>query len=388
MGRRVRIKKLHHKKRRNAPGASPGTLALQPGSHRPKIRVISYSAETLDERTVEDPDEIRKLLARPGVVTWVDVKGLGDEGMLRKLSDIFQIHPLALEDVVHSPQRPKTEDYDEHQFIIARSVVILSDEDMEAEQVAIFLGKNYVLTMMEDKPDCFDPVRERLRKKGGVHRRASADYLCYSLLDAVIDNYFPALEAFGEYLESLEEQTVTRPTPRVLAQIHAAKRELLDLRRVLWPQREAINALIRTDTLLISPEVKVFLRDCYDHAVQVMDMVETYREITSGLHDVYLSSIGNRTNEIMKVLTIISTIFIPLTFIAGVYGMNFNTQHPLNMPELESPYGYPATMLVMALIALGLLYFFKRKGWIFSRQKDDATPVVTFSLREKNERNE
>jgi magnesium transporter len=266
--------------------------------------------------------------------------------------------------------------------------VILSDEDMEAEQVAIFLGKNYVLTMMEDKPDCFDPVRERLRKKGGVHRRASADYLCYSLLDAVVDNYFPALEAFGEYLESLEEQTVTRPNPRILSQIHAAKRELLDLRRVLWPQRESINTLIRADTPLISPEVKVFLRDCYDHAVQVMDMVETYREITSGLHDVYLSSIGNRTNEIMKVLTIISTIFIPLTFIAGVYGMNFNTKHPLNMPELESPYGYPATMLVMALIAIGLLYFFKRKGWILSRQKDDATPAVTFSLREKNERNE
>jgi magnesium transporter len=377
---RVKIKKLRQKKRHAAPGASPGTLVMVPGA-RPTIHVISYDAEHLEERVVEKPSELKHYLDHKSKVTWIDVRGLGDEGSLRELARMFNIHPLALEDVVHSPQRPKTEQYEDHQFVIARMVMLRSKEDMEAEQVSIFLGRNYVLTFQEDTPDCFDPVRERLRRRSGIHRRSGADYLCYSILDAIVDNYFPVLEAYGEYLEELEEQTVTKPVTQTLAHIHAAKRELLDLRRVLWPQRDTINQLIRDESEFISQGVRVFLRDCYDHAVQVMDMVETYREVMSGLHDVYLSSIGNRTNEIMKVLTIISTIFIPLTFIAGVYGMNFHTdKSPWNMPELDWYYGYPVTMFVMLMIGLSLLFYFYRKGWIFGTP--DPKPALNGEVKE------
>ncbi|MCW8131581.1 MAG: magnesium/cobalt transporter CorA [Planctomycetota bacterium] len=263
----------------------------------------------------------------------------------------------------------------------------------DGDQISFFLGRNYVLTFNEgwhalhapeghapahaptaSSLECFDPVRARIRRSGSPIRRHGADYLFYALLDAIVDNYFPCLEAFGEFLETLEEETVTRPSPNTLIAIHAAKRELLDLRRILWPQRETISQIIRDESPLLGKEVRVYLRDCHDHAVQVMDMVETYREIASGLHDVYLSALGHRTNEIMKVLTIITTIFIPLSFIAGVYGMNFNTEKsPWNMPELNAYYGYPATLGLMALITAGMLYFFVRKGWIaFGRQDDLA----------------
>jgi magnesium transporter len=364
----MNIKKLHRKKHTVPLGASPGTLVLPGNATKPRIRVMAYSADELEERWVDKPADLKKYLATPGLVTWIDVRGVGDEDTLRSLAGIFNIHPLALEDVVHQPQRPKTEEFDHHLFIVARMVMLRSATDMEAEQVSLFLGPNYVLTFQEDTPDCFDPVRERLRKKG-VHRRSGADYLCYSLIDAIVDHYFPVLETYGEYLETLESNVVLHPVKSTLTHIHTAKRELMDLRRVLWPQRESINQLIRSECPLISKEVRLFLRDCYDHSVQVMDMVENYREITSGLHDVYLSSIGNRTNEIMKVLTIISTIFIPLTFIAGVYGMNFSHEDsPYNMPELHAQYGYPATMLVMALIGVALLFYFWHKGWIFASE--------------------
>jgi magnesium transporter len=364
--KRMRFRKLHRKKHATPPGASPGTLVVPSGATKPRIRIMAYNAEDLEERWIDKPGELKKYINHPTHVTWIEVRGVGDEALLRSIAELFNIHPLALEDVVNQPQRPKTEDYDQHMFVIMRMVMLRSATDMEAQQVSMFLGKNYVLTFLEDSPDCFDPVRDRLRKKG-VHRRSGADYLCYSLVDAIIDHYFPVLESYGEYLESLEETTVAHPTPATLQHIHIAKRELIDLRRVLWPQREAINQLVRSECPLISKEVTVFLRDCYDHSIQVMDMVENYREITSGLHDVYLSSIGNRTNEIMKVLTIISTIFIPLTFIAGVYGMNFDPDYsPYNMPELRARYGYPAAMLVMTLIAIALIFYFWHKGWIFS----------------------
>ncbi len=327
------IRKLHHRKKRTSPGASPGTLILTPSARKPAIRVMSYSPEAFDEREIADPKELEAYVTRADRITWIDVRGLGDEQIVRELGRIFRIHPLALEAAVHTPQRPKSEDDEHHQFIIARMVMLRGSNDMEAGQLSMFLGSNYVLTFQDESADCLDPVRERLRKAGGIHRRSGADYLCYSIIDAIVDHYFPVLEAYGEYLEQLEDRTVVHPTRRTLGEIHTAKRELLDLRRVIWPQRDTINQLIRSESPLISKEVHVFLRDCYDHAIQVMDMVETYRELTSGLHDVYLSSIGNRTNEIMKVLTIISTIFIPLTFIDGVYGMTFDPDaSPWNMP--------------------------------------------------------
>ena len=363
----IRIPKLRQKKIRTAPGASPGTLVLGLGSKKPIIRVTSYSADTLEERVVKDPQELHGYLGRADAVTWIEVRGLGDELILRELGQIFNIHPLALEDIVHTPQRPKSEAFGHHHFVIARMVMLKSRDDIEAGQVSIFLGRNYVLTFMEDIPDCLDPVRDRIRRKSCNHQGLGADYLFYSILDAIIDHYFPVLEDYGEYLEQLEQQTVFKPVPQTLARIHTAKRELLDLRRVIWPQRDTINQLVRDESPLISNEVRVFMRDCYDHSVQIMDMVETYRDVTSGLHDVYLSSISNRTNEIMKVLTIISTIFIPLTFIAGVYGMNFDSESsPWNMPELKMRYGYLATLAVMLFIGVLLMGYFWKKGWIFA----------------------
>lgn len=372
----MKNRKLRRRKARSSPGASPGTLVMTTAGVS-RIKIISYNAEHHEEREI-GINEVKVYLQNHSQVTWFDVQGVGDEKTLRQFAELFSIHPLALEDVVHIPQRPKIEEYDSHIFVIARMVALKSEENMEAEQLSLFLGSNYVLTFQEPGSDCLEPVRERLRRKGGIHRRSGADYLCYSLLDAVVDNYFPVLEEYGEYLERLEEETVGSPSPHTLSHIHLAKRELLDLRRVLWPQREAFNQLIRSDSTLISRDVIIFLRDCYDHSVQVMDMVESYREITSGLHDVYLSSISNRTNEIMKFLTIISTVFIPLTFIAGVYGMNFK-----HMPELEWEYGYFYTLAFMFLIGASLFVYFYRKGWIGKQHSDLEKPVLPTHVQEK-----
>jgi magnesium transporter len=296
----------------------------------------------------------------------VDVLGLGSEDVLKRLGKVFGLHPLVLEDVVNVPQRPKVEDYEDHLVLIAQMVMLKPrGQGFWIEQVSFVLGKHYLLTVQEEpERDCFGSVRDRIRASKGSVRKSGPDYLAYTLLDAVIDGFFPVLEAYGERIEDLEEEVVIHPTRRTLQKIYRVRRELLALRRAIWPQRDAINTLIRGGSDLISPEVQIYLRDCYDHAVQVMDMVETYRELASGLMDVYLSAVGNKMNEIMKLLTVISSIFIPLTFIAGVYGMNFNTEKsPFNMPELSWYWGYPLCLALMAAIAGGLVYFFWRRGW-------------------------
>jgi magnesium transporter len=372
--RKPRLKKHRKHKHHAPPGAGPGTLSIPSHFSKPTIKLMSYDAQRFEEKDIGKVSELKPVLADTTRVHWIDVRGLGDESVLRELAALFNIHPLALEDIAHIPQRPKLEAYENHLFIIARMVVLKASHDMESETVALFLGSNYVLTIHEATPECFDPVIARLRKPGGRHRKWGADYLLYSLLDAIIDHFFPVLEVYGEYLEALEEETVTKPHAGTLTAIHCAKRELIELRRVLWPQRDMIGNLIREDSALLSQDVRIYLRDCLDHSIHVMDMVESYREITSGLHDVYLSAVGQRTNEIMRVLTIISTIFIPLTFIVGVYGMNFNTEaSPWNMPELNWKFGYPLAVVVMGLITVVQLYFFWRKGWIFQTTlKDDA----------------
>jgi magnesium transporter len=233
-----------------------------------------------------------------------------------------------------------------------------------SEQVSFILGSHYLLTVQEEPYyDCFGPVRERIRMSKGNIRKHGADYLLYTLLDAIVDGFFPVLERYGEELEDLEDEVVACPTRQTLERIHEVKRELLTLRRAVWPQRDAINSLIRDGNTLISSEIQVYLRDCYDHIIQILDILETYRELASSLMDVYLSSVSNKMNEIMKVLTIISTIFIPLTFIAGVYGMNFDPHIAGNMPELKFPYAYWICLGVMLAIAISLIYYFKRRGW-------------------------
>lgn len=357
------------------PGSMPGTLSLAPDAPPPKIVVIDYNEADATRKEVTMPEACAPYLESDSV-SWVDVLGLGNQETWRQLGEVFNLHPLVLEDVVNVPQRPKVEDYEDHLVIIARMVMPREKGiGFYSEQVSLILGKNYLLTVQEESEhDCFGPVRARIRGNKGTVRKHKADYLAYVLLDAIIDGFFPVLEDYGELIESLEDEVVVNPTRQTLEKIHQVKRELLALRRSIWPQRDAINTLIRDGSDLISEEVRVYLRDCYDHAIQVLDMVETYRELAASLMDVYLSSVSNKMNEIMKLLTVISTIFIPLTFVAGVYGMNFDHEKsPWNMPELHWYWGYPACWALMIAIASGLVYFFWRRGWFsnFSTIKHD-----------------
>jgi magnesium transporter len=356
-------------------GSVPGTLTIDKEAPPTTIVLIDYKETERTRVQLEKPEDCERYLDRESV-SWVDVLGLGSEEVLLRLGKVFKLHPLVLEDIVNVPQRPKVEDYEDHLVIITQMVLLKEQgSSFWSEQVSFVLGKHYLLTVQEEpKRDCFQPVRDRIRTGKGTIRKQGADYLAYTLLDAIMDGFFPVLETYGERIEELEEEVVTNPTRQTLEKIYRVRRELLALRRAIWPQRDAINALIRDGSDLISPEVRVYLRDCYDHAVQVMDLVETYRELASGLMDVYLSSVGNRMNEIMKFLTVMSSIFIPLTFIAGIYGMNFNTDKSAwNMPELNWYWGYPLCLAVMLAIAAGLVFFFWRRGWFenFSTIKDD-----------------
>jgi magnesium transporter len=363
MARRKRSDRI---RRRTPPGAPPGTLAVDPEAPRPRIRAICYGSERVLEEEIRDVEAIRPLLeAWP--VTWVNVDGLGDPGTIQKLGDLFRLHRLTLEDVVNVHQRPKAELYDDYYFVVGR--MPQEGERFGTEQLSLMLGRNYVLTFQEEPGDCFDPIRERIRKKGGQIRGAGPDYLAYAILDGFIDNYFPLLERYGEQLENLEEAVIVRPEREAISRIHDAKRDLLQLRRAVWPLREGLSALIRETTPLVTPETRIYLRDCYDHTIQIIDLLENYRDIASSLMDVYLSSVSNRLNEIMKVLTIFTTLFIPLTFISSIYGMNFR-----HMPELEWPHGYTFAWGLMGLAAALMLCYFWRKGWFTSTAHDRREP--------------
>ena len=364
-------------------GSIPGTLNVEKDAPPPDIILIDYNEAERTKLKLENPEDIIPYLDTDSV-SWVDVLGLGCEDVLQRLGKVFKLHPLVLEDIVNVPQRPKVEDYEDHVVIISHMVLLKEKSTgFWNEQVSLVLGKHYLLTVQEEPlRDCFQPVRDRIRSGKGTIRKQKADYLAYTLIDSIIDGFFPVLEAYGERIEELEDEVVVNPTRRTIEKIYQIRRELLALRRAIWPQRDAINSLIRDGNDLISAEVRVYLRDCYDHAVQVMDMVETYRELTSGLMDIYLSSVGNKMNEIMKLLTVISTIFIPLTFIAGVYGMNFNVEKsPLNMPELNWYWGYPICLALMLVIALSLIYFFWRRGWFenFSTINNDKNKNIEVS---------
>ncbi|MDZ8028699.1 MAG: magnesium/cobalt transporter CorA [Nostoc sp. DedQUE11] len=352
---------FHHQ-----PGTVPGTIFIDADAPPPIIFLIDYNQTNFIREQIATPEECIPYLDMESV-SWVDVQGLGSQDILQRLGRVFDLHPLVLEDVVNVPERPKTEDYEDQLLFISRMVVPKEKTcGFYSEQVSLILGKNYLLTVQEEpEHDCFEPVRSRIEKGKGIIRSQKADYLAYALLDAIIDGYFPVLELYGERIEELEEEVIVKPTPQTLQSIYQIRRELLQLRRAIWPQRDAINSLIRDGSDLISEDVRIYLRDCYDHAVQVMDMVETYRELASGLMDVYLSAVSNKMNEIMKVLTVISSVFIPLTFVAGIYGMNFNTEKsPYNMPELNWYWGYPICLAAMGVIAVCMLLFFWRRGWL------------------------
>ena len=346
------------------PGTPPGTLAPPEDRKVEKatIRVLDYGPDQVEEKVVQEVKECFAYV-ETDTVTWIDVDRIGDVETLKKLGEHFKLHPLALEDVSTVPQRPKVEEYENHLFIVAR--MISFDETLESEQASMFLGRNYLITFQERPGDCFDPVRNRIRKARGIIRKRGADYLAYALLDTLVDGYFPVLERLGERIEELEDEVVENPSQDTLQRIHGVKRDLLSLRRSVWPERDAINALLREETPLVDDATRTYLRDCYDHTIQVMDVVETYRELASGLMDVYLSSLSNKMNEVMRTLTVVATIFIPLTFIVGIYGMNFNPERSRwNMPELNWIWGYPAVWLVMLLVVFGMLIFFRRKKWL------------------------
>lgn len=320
---------------------------------------MNFSPTEVTEDDVTDTEALRVALDEQ-TITWVDIQGFGDRDLIRQVGELFDLHPLAIEDVVNVPQRPKAEPYEQQIIIIVKMVRLDGTSEIVMEQVSIVLGKNYVLTFQEHYGDVLDPVRRRIRTgKGRPIRNEGPDYVAYAIFDTIIDGYYPVLEAIGNYLEQLEEAVIDNPTPQLLQRLNRTRAKLTNLRRAIWPQREAANRLVREEHPLIAANVQLFLRDTYDHCVQTSEVIEMYREMVAGLMNTYLSSVANRTNEVMKVLTIVATIFIPLTFIAGIYGMNFD-----HMPELHNRWAYPAIWVTMISVAIGMFAFFWRKGWI------------------------
>lgn len=351
-------------KRFAKPGTAPGTLRA-PEVRRVEevsITVMEYDVEGVEEWSARSVDDALARRSGRGV-TWIDVVGLHDVDLLRQLGETFDLHNLALEDVLNTGQRPKLEVYEDHLFVVMR--LLHHGSALESEQISMFVGEGFLLTLQEIPGDVFDGVRDRLRHGRGRIRARGSDYLAYAVIDSIVDNFFPVLEELGERLEALEEEVIEDPDRETVREIHAARKDLLALRRAAWPEREVVSAMERLESPLVGPETRVFLRDCYDHAVQILDLVETYRDLATSLLDLYLSTVSNRMNEVMKVLTVLASIFIPLTFLAGIYGMNFDTEASRwNMPELEWAWGYPAFWLVSILLAGGLLLLFKRKDWI------------------------
>ena len=372
MSKRTQRSKLHkyEVQRRHLPGTSPGTLLIDPKAPMSAVSVIAYSKDECVEVVGAQAESIGSMLTKYPVV-WVNVCGLGDEAAIVGLGELFGLHRLAVEDVVHTHQRAKVESYEDHIYLVARNALL--DEEtlhIETEQVSVFLGNSWVLTFQECVSDRFEPVRDRIKAAKGRMRIGGTDYLAYALLDSIIDHYFPVLETLGEKLEDIEDATLSAQGEQTITRINDVRRSLVTLRRACWPLREAINSLMRDPTTLISDETDIYLRDCYDHTIGVIDLIESYREVASGLIDMYLSSVSNRMNEVMKVLTMIATIFMPLSFFAGLYGMNFNTDvSPFNMPELNWFFGYPFVLTIMLSTSLGMLTLFWRRGWLGKRGK-------------------
>lgn len=364
---RSTIKRRFFHQRSKKAGLPPGTL-MHAGERKTgevRITLFDYSADGWEEKVVDSVDQVLRLEKKAGV-RWVNVDGLHEVDVLEKLGNHYHIHPLVLEDVVHAAQRPKLEEYDGLIFIVLKMLSYdRSSGVVNAEQVSVILGENYLLSFQESPGDVFDPIRNRIRTHKGNTRGQGADYLAYSLIDAVVDHYFVILEALGDRLEELENELLENPSQATLHEIYNLKRELILVRKSTWPLREVINQMMRGEEKIIRKSTQIYLRDLYDHSVSIIDSVDNQREMLAAMLDMYLSSVSNRMNEVMKVLTVIATIFIPLTFIVGIYGMNFNAQaSPWNMPELQWYWGYPAVMLFMAAVAVLLIVFFRRKRWI------------------------
>ena len=349
------------RRRSKKAGLPPGTLVFdgERRVERTRITIFDYDGSRLQEKEAERIEECFPLKDEP-TVTWINIDGVHEVENVEKIGGHFGIHPLVQEDIVHIGQRPKMEDFDEYLFIVIK-MLFYDDgkEEVTAEQVSLVVGENYVISFQEREGDVFEPVRERLRNGKGRIVKEGADYLAYALLDSIVDSYFAILEKTGDRIEMLEDELITNPGPGTVGIIQRMKREMVFLRKSVWPLREVISGLERDESSIIRESTHVYLRDVYDHTIQVIDTVETLRDMIGGMLDIYLSSVSNRMNEVMKVLTIIATIFIPLTFIAGIYGMNFE-----HMPELRVPWAYPAVWGVMCAVGILMLIYFRRKRWL------------------------
>lgn len=338
--------------------------ALPQGAIKPRtvIEVMSYNSKDLIETQIGEAPRCSEFLGGKGV-TWINVIGLKDAVLLESLGSCFGLHPLVMDDIMHTRQRPKLEGYDDYVYLVARMLSMGAAKEIKSEQISIIISRNYVISFQENEGDVFGRVREAIRKSKGRIRGMGSDFLAYSLLDAIVDNYFSVMEALGESVEQVESGLTESPGNAMLLRMRRLRKELLIVRRAVWPMREVLLDLDRESMggrkPLITHDTGLYLRDVYDHTVQLVDTIETYRDMMSGMMDIYLSSMSNRMNEVMKVLTIIGTIFIPLTFVTGIYGMNFDY-----MPELSHPLGYFGTLALMAAVAVGMLVFFRRKKWI------------------------
>jgi len=350
---------MHRRSRKS--GLPPGSL-IHIGERKreqTRISIIDYDEKSIEEKEVKTVEECFPF-KDTATVTWINVDGVHDSEIIGKMGGHFGVHPLILEDIMNTGQRPKLEDMGDYLFIVLRMISFAGKKKgILSEQVSLIVGPNFVISFQEGEGDVFDPVRERIRSGKGRLRRMGSDYLAYALIDAVVDNYFVVLEKLGEEVEFLEEEIVSDPGRKTIQALHRLKREMIYLRKSVWPLREVVSGLERSGSCLIKESTGIFLRDVYDHTIQVIDTIETYRDMLSGMLDIYLSSVSNRMNEIMKVLTIIATIFIPLTFIAGIYGMNFEY-----MPELGWRWGYFAILAVMAAIGVFMIMYFRRKKWL------------------------
>jgi len=348
-------------------GLAPGELIHigEKKTDRIRITVIDYDEKNFQEREISNVEECFPFKEKK-TVTWINIDGLHDVETIEKIGKCYDIHPLVLEDILNTDQRPKIEDFESYIFFVIKMLYL--DEkthEIHAEQVSLILGPNYVISFQESIGDVFDSIRNRIRNSKGRIRKMGNDYLAYSLIDAIVDNYFAILEIVGEKIESIEEEVISNPIPETLKTIYNLKRGIIFLRKSVWPLREVISGLQRSESKLINKSTNIYLRDVYDHTIQVIDSVETYRDMTSGMLDIYMSSVSNKMNEVMKILTIFAAIFIPLTFVAGIFGMNFNPESsPFNMPELNFYWGYPFVLFSMLIVGVVMLIYFKRKKWL------------------------
>lgn len=349
------------KRRSHKRGLAPGSLVYigEKIHEMTRMTVIDYNEDVFHEQTLKTLEECVPFKKKP-TVTWLNIDGLSDVEMIRKVGDMFDLHPLMLEDIVNTTQRPKFDDFEKYAFIVLKMLTFdKAKSRIDIEQVSLVLGDNFVISFQERTGDVFDSVRERLRKGKGRLRKAGSDYLLHALIDAIVDNYFVILENVGDKIEELEEAIVADPKPELMHTIHILKREMIYLRKSVWPLREVINNMVRSESALIEDSTHIYLRDLYDHTIQVIDGVETFRDMLTGMHDTYLSGISNRMNEIMKILTIFASIFIPLTFITGIYGMNFHY-----MPELKWGWAYFGVWGLFIVVAVFMILYFKKKKWL------------------------